>query len=257
MMLVALTAPAVQAASVQGQSGEPTFAIDAGISGNSPTNVDRIEDCVEVQVGDRFQMDVVVQDITDLLAWELPLDYQPGILQIVGQDVKLFQQANEGSSVIDLSNKLPNDSGFHELKAFDSADPPAPDSGTGVLARITLEALAQGESPVRFGKRDADNDGTLDRATLIRNVDAEIVGDVNDDTFFDGEQTDALVVVDGSCPSGSVVAEASTVSDPPAQNDDGDSAPWLAIAAGVGAGVVALLGLALLLTRRRRRPARA
>lgn len=257
-IVVALSLLAFQsmAAPAGAQTDGPTFAIDAGPQGNDATKLGPIEDCVEVATGDRFQVDLVVQDITDLLAWEIPIDYDPDVVIVVGQDVKLFQQANEGSSVLDLSAKLPDDTGFHTLAAVDSADPEAPDSGSGVLARITLEAVGAGESPIRFGNRDADSDGNIDRASLIRNAKTEIIGDDNGDTFFDGEQTDALVVVDGECPDGSTVAQAATVDEParPAGSDD-DSPPLTIIGGGIAAGVAALLALAFLLTRRRSRPA--
>jgi len=236
---------------------EPSLAIDAGPSGNNATEIDRIEDCVEVSTGDQFQMDIVVRDVQNLLAWAIPIDYQPNIATMVGQDVKLFQQANEGSSVLDLSAKLPDDSGFHSLAAFDSADPQSPDSGSGVLARITLQAVAAGESPIRFGRRDYDSNGILDDGSLLRDVETNIIGDENEDTFFDGEQTDALVVVDGKCPGGSTVAEAVKVnpaSDVP--DDEGSSVPWAAIAGGIAAAaVLILLGAAFVLTRRGRRTA--
>ncbi|MEK7248264.1 MAG: cohesin domain-containing protein [Chloroflexota bacterium] len=236
----------------------PTFAIDAGTDGNNSTSVGRIENCVAVKTGDRFQMDIVVQNITNLLAWEIPIDYDPEVVTVVGQDVKMFQQANAGSSVLDLSDKLPDDSGFHALKAFDSADPASPDSGSGVLARITFEAVGAGDSPIRFGNRDYDSNGMPDRASFLRkyvegnlqNPGEDIIGDSNDDTFFDGEQVDAQVVVDRECPDGTVVAEASTVSEP-SNNDGGSATPWAIIGGGAAAGVVALLGLAFLLTRRR------
>jgi hypothetical protein len=240
---------------VAAQADGPTFAIDAGPRGNEATKLGRIEDCVEVARGDRFQVDLVVQDITDLLAWEIPIDYDPDVVIVVGQDVKLFQQANEGSSVLDLSARLPDDTGFHTLAAVDSADPDAPDSGSGVLARITLEAVGAGESPIRFGNRDADSDGNIDRASLIRNADTEIIGDDDGDTFFDGEQVDALVVVDGDCPSGATVAEAATVDEPAGPVNSNGSTPWPLIGGGIAAGVAALLALAFLLTRRRSRPA--
>lgn len=241
-------------------AADPTFAMDAGIDGNGATTVGRIEDCVAVKTGDRFQMDIVVQDITNLLAWEIPIDYDPEVVTVVDQDVKLFQQANAGSSVLDLSDKLPDDSGFHALKAFDSADPASPDSGSGVLARVTFEAVGAGDSPIRFGNRDYDSDGTLDRASFLRkyvegnlqNPGEDIIGDSNDDTFFDGEQANAQAVVDGECPDGTVVAEASTITEPPV--GDGSSMPWAIIGSGGAAAVVVLLGLAFLLTRRRGSP---
>jgi hypothetical protein len=233
-------------------AADPSFAIDAGINGNSATAVGTIENCVAVKTGDRFQMDVVVRDIANLLAWEIPIDYEQAVVIVVDQDVKLFQQANAGSSVLDLSAKLPDDSGFHALAAFDSADPESPDSGSGVLARVTFEAVGAGDSPIRFGNRDIDSNGVLDRGSLLRDSETDFIGDSNDDTFFDGEQADAQVVVDRECPDGSVVAEASIVTDPTGNtNGDGSSTPWAIIGGGVAAGVVTLLCLAFLLTRRR------
>lgn len=240
-------------AAMPARAADPSFAIDAGTDGNTATSVGKIENCVEVKTGDRFQMDVVVRDITDLLAWEIPIDYEPEVVTMVDQDVKLFQQANEGSSVLDLSSKLPDDSGFHSLAALDSADPESPDSGSGVLARITFEAVGAGDSPVRFGNRDYDSDGKLDRGSLVRDVETNFIGDSNEDTFFDGTQADAEVVVDGDCPAGSVVAQASIVGEPTQPSDGSSSAPWAAIGGGVAAAVVVLLGLAFLLTRRGRR----
>ena len=229
----------------------PSFSIDAGIDGNSATAVGKIENCVAVKTGDRFQMDIVVQDISDLLAWEIPIDYKPAVVTVVDQDVKLFQQANANSSVLDLSARLPDDSGFHAIAAFDSADPASPDSGSGVLARVTFEAVGAGDSPIRFGNRDYDSNGMLDRGSLIRDKDTNIIGDSNKDTYFDGARNDAEVVVDGNCPSGSVVAKASTVSQPTANTSGGSSFPWMIVSGGV-AGGIAVLGAAVILLSRRR-----
>ena len=50
-------------------AADPTFSIDAGTSGNGPTTIGKIENCVEVHKGDRFEMDIVVEDIDKMLAW--------------------------------------------------------------------------------------------------------------------------------------------------------------------------------------------
>ena len=95
------------------QSDDPSMAIDAGVDGNGPTSVDRIEDCISVSAGDTFQVDMVIQDVTELLAWEASLDFDPAVVWVVEHDVKLFQEANDGSSVIDISSQLPDNTGFH------------------------------------------------------------------------------------------------------------------------------------------------
>lgn len=254
-LLIASTIAAIAAVAVTGlalvapaEAAGPRFAIDAGTQGNTATSVGKIENCVQVKKGDRFQMDVVVQDVTDLLAWDVPIDFDPKVVIIVDQDVKMFQQANEGSQVLDLSGKLPDDSGFHSIAAFDSADPNSPDSGSGVLARITFQAVGPGTSPVRFGNRDYDTDGKLDRGTLLRDINTDVIGDTNGDTYFDGEEDDAEVAVDGACPSGSVVAQAATVSAPAT---GGSSFPWAIAGGGLAAGIALLAGGSLVLLSRR------
>jgi hypothetical protein len=234
----------------------PSLAIDAGVEGNTATSLGATENCVSVKTGDKFLMDMVVHDVTDLLAWDIPIDYKPEVVRVVDQDVKLFQQANAGSSVLDLSAKLPDDSGFHHFSAVDFADPESPDSGSGVLVRMTFEAVAPGDSPVRFGNRDVDSNGGLDAGSLLRDVNTRFIGDDNNDTFFDGERDDALVVVDGDCPAGSVVAKESLASGSTgsqASNSDGSSFPWLIVGSG-GAVVAAVLGaiVVLFLMSRRR-----
>jgi hypothetical protein len=225
----------------------PTLAIDAGSGGNSSDSVGEIEDCVSVDAGDQFKVDIIIMDITDLLAWEVSLDYDPEVLTVIGHDVKLFQAANPGSAPIDISSKTPDTSGFHTLSAFESSDPPAVDSGSGVLARVTLEAIAKGESKLRFGNRDLNQDGKQDRGTLLRDVSAAIIGDETGDDFFDGETQDALAVVGSDCPPGSKVAVASG-GDP----SDGGSAPWLVIGGAAAATVVLAGGItAAVLSRRR------
>jgi hypothetical protein len=226
----------------------PSLAVDAGVEGNGPLEVSRIEDCLSVQAGDRFEIDLVIEGVTDLLAWEAFLSYDPAVVIVVEQDVKLFQEGNVGSSVIDVSAQVPDDSGFHKLSAVETSDPPTPDSGSGTLARLTLEARDEGESPLAIGSRDIDGDGEQDQGTLLKDVDAVNIGDDDEDGFFDGEQADALVVVGGDCPEGSTVAEA-------AGSDSGGSSSLLFI--GGAAAVALVVGAAggwLLFFRRRRPP---
>ena len=228
----------------------PSLAVDVGIEGNAPLEVSRIEDCISVDVGDKFEIDFVIDGITDLLAWEASLSYEPGVVVVVEHNVKLFQEGNVGSSVIDVSpSQVPDDSGFHTLSALESSDPPAVDSGAGTLARLTLEARGEGESQLEFGARDIDGDGEEDRGTLLKDVDAMDIGDEDGDSLFDGEQADALVVVGDECPEGSTVAEAGG-------SDSGGSSSWLIIG---GAAAVALVvgvagGWLLFFRRGSRRP---
>ncbi len=230
-------------------AADPSLAIDAGTQGNTATSVGTIENCIAVKTGDEFQVDVVVQNISNLLAWEIHLSYDPAVVEVTDQNVKLFQQANAGSSVIDVSGHVPDDSGVHTLSAFDSSDPATPDSGSGILSRVTFKALAPGTSPIRFGSKDLNGDGKLDVGTLLRDTNGSLIGDLNGDGFFDGAQQDAQVAVDGSCPAGSVVAQS-------AETAGGTSFPWLIVSGGAGVFVVVLGAGGLTLFSRRRRARR-
>jgi hypothetical protein len=242
-MLLVATGATTRAA--RAQNGEPSLAIDAGIDGNGPDAVGRIEDCISVSPGETFQIDMVIQDVEELLAWEASLDFDPAVVTVVGHDVKQFQEVNAGSSVIDISSQVPDDSGFHTLSAFESSDPPQVDTGSGVLARLTLEAQADGQSLLRFGNRDFNQDGVQDRGVLLKDIDADVIGDETGDDFFDGERQDAMVAVGEDCPDGSTPAQAAGA------GDNGSSGLMIAggIAAGIALAVVAL-GAVLLLRRR-------
>ena len=223
----------------------PALAIDAGTIGNSGDSLGELEDCISVDAGDRFDIDVLILDVTDLLAWELSLDYDAAVLTVVGHDVKMFQSVNEGSSPVDISARLPDDSGSHSLSAFESSDPLTPDSGSGVLARVTLEATAEGETELRFGERDANGDGTIDRGTLLKDVNAESIGDTTGDGFFDGEVSTAIAVVGDDCPDGYTAAIFSS------GDTDGSADRW--VYAGAGAFVLGCIIVAGVVLRSRRR----
>ena len=226
---------------------DPSLAIDAGVEGNTATSVGTIENCIVVKANDTFQMDVVVENISDLLAWQLHLEYDPAVVEVTDQNVKLFQQANPRSSVLDVSAHVPDDSGLHELQAFDSSDPPTPDSGTGVLARVTFKALAPGTSPVGFANVDLNQDGTVDVGTLLRDTNANLINS-DSNGFFNGDQRGAKVVVDGNCPAGSIVAQGVASS--------ASSFPWLIVSGAAGAVVVVVGVVGLTLFSRRRRARR-
>jgi hypothetical protein len=151
--------------------------------------------------------------------------------------------------VLDVSAHVPDDSGLHELQAFDSSDPPTPDSGTGVLARVTFKALASGTSRVRFGNNDLNGDGTPDVGTLLRDTNGNLIGDVNSDGFFDGTGQNAQVAVGDSCPPGTVVAQGP-------EHASNTSFAWLIVAGAAGALVFVLGAVGLTLLSRRRRARR-
>jgi hypothetical protein len=162
-----------------------TIGIDADPTGNTATSLSSIQASRTVACGDTFEMDLFIQDVTDLLAWTVDLKYDPSVLRIRGQDVQMFQAANAGSDVQDRSEGDPGlaspwGGGYYRLVAADFASPAAPDSGSGVLARLTLAAVGTGVSPVSLQAP------TLWGGTPLRSISV-------------GSTSDAEVTIVGSC----------------------------------------------------------
>ena len=181
------------------QQADTSIGIDADASGNTDTALGAIDDCVVISEGESHEVDIFVRDVTDLLAWEAVLTFEPGVLEVVDGDVQLFMAANEGSDVQDVSGELPDSDGRYWVQAFDAADPLAPDSGSGVLARVTVKGIGPGVSELRLPVSDVDGDGNPDEGPLLRDVDVNSIGDVNGDTLFDGPIAEARIAVDASC----------------------------------------------------------
>ena len=195
-----------------------SIGIDANPVGSTATSLGPIDSCVSVSTGDTFDVDIFITDVTDLLAWEVYFVYDSSIINIVDHDVQVFQAANEGSNIFDLSEALPDLDARYQLAAADLADPEAPDSGSGVLASLTLKAVGPGISPASIPLIDFDNNGTMDLGPFLSDVRADHtshpIGDLNNDTLFDGQIFAAQIAVDTACPPGTVAATATRAASP-------------------------------------------
>ncbi len=201
-----------------GQSTAQTLTsigIDANPAANTATSLGSIDSCVSVSSGQTFDVDIFVADVVDLLAWEVYFIYDRNIISIVDHDVDMFQAANEDSNVFDLSEVLPDLDARYGLAAADLAEPPAPDSGSGVLTRLTLKAVAPGLSPASLKPIDINDDGTIDLGPFLNNIRGEAIDDLDDDGFFDGEIVDAQIAVDTPCPTDGVVPTGTPTVAPP------------------------------------------
>lgn len=222
------------------------MGIDAKVEGNDPLSLSTVDSCVSVSRDDVFDIDIYIRDVEELLAWEVYIGYDPTVLEVVGRDVEMFLAGNPGSSVLDVSGHLPNRDGLYRAAAADTSDPPTPDSGSGVLVRLSLKALNRGTTDIELITRDVDGDGLADLGPLLRNVDADVLGDTNGDTIFDGPIDNAKVAVETDCEGGSPVGA-------PATTSDGVSPALIAIAAVGGALALLTAGLvAFRLVRRSR-----
>jgi hypothetical protein len=231
---------------VAGQEA-PALYIDANPAANDATHVDSVQSCFAPAVGDTFAVDVVIEEVQELLAWQLYVEFDPALLEVVDRRVDMFQGANRGSSVYDVSDPVPGTASPYGIAAADVSDPPTPDSGTGVLGRLTFRAKAAGTSPLAFARQDVDDDGLVDRASFLRNIDSEPIGDEDGDTFFDGDANGAEISIGSECEDegGTIVGNG--------LDEAGDSVGtgiWIAV--GAGAGLMLVFGLAGAVLWRRR-----
>ena len=248
-----------------------TLAVDADPSGNTATSLGPTDECVAVRSGDTVQVDIVITDVTDLLGWEAYAIYDASVLKLTDRDVKLFLAANTGSNVFDASDAPANANGRYHVGGADIADPPVPDSGSGVLARLTFSALSPGVSLITIRPLDFSGDDKPDIGPILTGFGGERIGDSNGDTYFDGPTADAWIAVDGDCPQqppplptvvpftpapstplpiATRTATTAATLTPTATavdggTDGGDGPPW-ALIGGLSAAVVLLAGVLLL-----------
>lgn len=226
-----------------------SISIDAIPDDVTPASVVTIETCASAQEGDTFDIDLIIENVTDLLAWEITVSYNPDVLEVYDSDTEMFQAANEGSQVLDLSEPTPDDDGQYILQSVDAADPASPDSGSGILARLTFKAVGTGASMLSMEKVDLNDDGTLDRGPFLRDVAGDVIGDEDGDTLFDGPVNDAEIRIGEPC-SGQAAAAAVRRSE-----DNGGTS--IALVVGLALGGLAIVALVATVTVIRRRRTRA
>ncbi len=170
-----------------------SLGIDAVTDGNTATSLGRIQDCVEVQVGDLFTVDAYIRDVQDLIAWELAVGFDPAILEVIDHDNRLFL----ASVSFDASESVPDSSGQHFMAI---ATLGSGSSGSGVLARVTFKAKAPGRSSATIVFLDINGDGTVEFGPRLH-PGAHPLGDSDGDGIFDGPVSQAEVAVGQSCNS--------------------------------------------------------
>lgn len=232
--LLLLRGPAAEA------NPDLTLSVDANPFDSQPTSPGEIDPCVSVSAGDTLEIDIVVLEIENLLAWEVYLEYDATVVSVIGRNVLMFQQANRGSNVYDVSEAVPDTDGLYRAAAADTADPPSPDSGSGPLVRLTLEAIGPGISPAALVRRDINDDGEIDLAPFLRNFNGDPLGDEDGDSLFDGDINNAQIAVDRPCPGESPISNEVAA----AAADDGG----LNLLYVIGPLLAALLGLGTILT---------
>jgi len=197
------------AAPVQGQ-GLTTIGVDADplhSPANTATSLGSIESCISVATNDTFTIDIFITDVVDLLSWETYLEYDGAVLNVTAVNVQMFQAANSGSRVFNASESTPDTDGTFYVSAAELGGDTAVDSGSGVLARLTLRAVAAGASRADL------------TSPTLKDKNNGPIGDTNGDGYFDGPIFNAQVAVDQPDTDGDGIP------DPCDTDDDDDTIP--------------------------------
>ncbi len=215
-----------------GAQGGPSIGIDVDPTGNQPASLGTRNVCLEVRKGDRFQIDLVAENMTGLSAWETYMSFDANVVNVVDRDVQQFLATAAEGNVFDISESVPDDVAPYRVGGANISDPPAGVDGSGVLARLTLEAMGSGLTTISLAPIRVDV-GTI--GPTFTNVDGGRIGDSNGDSFFDGPFLDGQIAVDQPCPGGEGVTPASLA------NSSGGLAWWVFLA--IAAGIVAAAGI--------------
>jgi hypothetical protein len=165
----------------------PAIGIDMTPNDANTSSIDKIDTCTEVQPGDDFAADLVVTNLDSLKAWELRVQFDPAVVSLESADYNFFLGKTGGHIFPLFEQEKP---GQMFLAA---AEAQFQHSGSGILARLHLKALASGassltimSSPTYFSPRLTDAAGLP-------------IGDTNGDAYFDGPLTGGTIDVGRAC----------------------------------------------------------
>ncbi len=220
-----------------GANTADSISIDADPSGNTATSLDNIDACREVAVGEQFDIDLTIENVSSLAAFSITLTYEEGSLEVVGEDVDLFLGSAPTSDVADNSDSVPDSDGVYEVRALElSTDPDAVESGSGVLARITLEAASSGVSTLSVKVPSI--------GPILTDGDGDAVEPADEFGVWLGDVSDAQIAVDEECPPVTTTPTPAATASPTVtdgeEDGDGDDLTVVWIIVGIAAGIAAL-----------------
>jgi hypothetical protein len=204
--------------------GSIARAANSGLQ-SAPTLL--VNDCVEVSVGDRFDVNINARGASSLLAWEVYFAYNRNLLEVISRDVQQLLSTGREANVVDVSDPVPNSTGFYRMGAADLGPGDTPKRGD-VLVRLTLQAKAEGVSPSTIYRGDYTGDGVIDFAPILTAAGAQYLGDTNGDTFFDGTISSGQIAIGTGCVQPAPVlqpGESASVPEPPEDSLEEVSGP--------------------------------
>jgi len=147
--------------------------------------------CAEILVGEEFPVDVRVENVQNLMAYELRVTYDSAVLSLEEADYNQFLVSTPPNGAIFPSLFEQETAGSYFLAAAETRG--GADSGSGVLARLKMRAIGPGVSeisiqtePAVYGPRLADSEGRA-------------IADDTGDGIFDGSVLSGTAAVNEDC----------------------------------------------------------
>ncbi len=169
----------------------PRVGIDTDVSGNTATSLGPNDSCISTTVGQTFAVDLWAHDITAVLAFQGSLYYDFNVVKVVSYDINYLLGSIPGANLFDVSEPVPDQDGLF-VPAFLDLNSTVGATGSGVMVRVTLEAVGAGYSPL------------FPTGNMLLWVDVDFniygIGDVNGDAVYDGPTDGAIVWVGQACP---------------------------------------------------------
>lgn len=261
MAIGSLQGPVFERAQAEGERG--TLYIDVlPDASNTTSGYGAIDVCRDgLAIDDTFDIDIIIAGANDLAGPYSILYYNKDVLKVTAYDWRSWKM---GSGGLDLADPVPDtDGGFSHMYAQATGV-----NGDGVLLRVTLQAIANGSSDLTLCTVPGDCPNVAS---------ADISDHFYPEILVDDPPGTLRVAVGQSCseapppplptetvtpmapqltptPAATPITTASpTPAGQAAEEDTDDGFPWVAVYAGAGAGVVALVALGLLVGLLRRR----
>jgi hypothetical protein len=120
-----------------GQAGATVIGVDANPAGNTANSLGSRDACVEVGVGQEFDVDVFIQGASDLKGFDIYFGFNPALVEVRDPAFDQMMITGFDASVLDVN--------YYFIAVGAASGGPGAD-GAGVLARMHLRSKAQGIS---------------------------------------------------------------------------------------------------------------
>jgi hypothetical protein len=122
---------------------------------NTATSLGSLNSCNTLTSGGSLTIDIAVDavppsdsatDTGGITGFQFSLLYDASVVKVTASDAEMLLAANPGSSLVSLGDATPDTDGSFLVAVSDFGSSTTPESGSGVLARITLQGVAPGVS---------------------------------------------------------------------------------------------------------------